>query len=242
MKNSIFLSFAVAIFSTASVQLTRGDVLADWTFETNALSGNYSPGANTTTTNFFAELGLQAGTAAATGLHVGSAVYSSPAGDGSAKSLSSTLWAVGDYYQFALSAANYSNLGITFEQVSSGTGPASFGLQYSVDGTTFNPFASYTVTNAPGFSPTVAASPLTNSFSFDLSSITALNNDATVAFRLVDLNNTVDAAGTAVVGTGGTDRVDDFIVNGISTVPEPSQLILATLGGAACLIALRRKR
>lgn len=237
-----FLCSSISLLGL-SILSANADTLADWTFESSGLGSStpsYLPGANTSTTNFYAELGLQAGTAAATGLHVGNATYTSPSGDGSTKALSSTLWAVNDYYQFQVNTLNYNNLAVSFEQISSGTGPASFSLQYSLDGLGFSPFSSYTVTNAPGWSPT--AGPFSSSsFAFDLSSVLLLNNAAAVYFRLVDVNNTTDAAGTAGVGVGGTDRIDDFIVTGASTVPEPTTFALLGFGLLG-LRVLRRKR
>src|SRR5580700_3713986 len=111
MKKSIIVltSMALALGFSAQAQST----LADWTFESSGLGSttpNELPGANTSTTNFYAELGLQAGTAVATGLHVGAATYTSPAGNGSTKAFSSTLWAVGDYYQVLFTTAGYSSI------------------------------------------------------------------------------------------------------------------------------------
>jgi hypothetical protein len=49
------------------------------------------------------------------------------------------------------------------------------------------------------------------------------------------------SANGGTVGTGGTDRVDNFVVSA-SPVPEPSSLALGLIGGFAWLVALRRKR
>lgn len=234
MKTTTFFFLAAATTALA-IQSATADVLADWTFESSAPAG--TPGAGVWFTNIAAEIG--SGTAS--GLHAGNAAYSTPAGDGSTHAFSSALWAVGDFYQFSVGTLNFNNITLSFEQVSSGTGPASFGLQYSLDGNAFSSFAIYTVTNSPSWSPTTGPFA-SSSFSFDLSSVTALNNDSSVYFRLVDLNNAVDAAGTAAVGTAGTDRVDDFVVNGIAVVPEPSTLALSALGGLAGFFALRRRR
>jgi hypothetical protein len=227
MKRTVVLYLAT-LSTFVAVQITKASVIADWTFETSVPTnaGPFSP---------------EIGSGSASGSHAGAAVYSSPSGDGSTHSFSSTLWAVGDYYQFQVSTLNFTNVMLSFEEVSSGTGPSSFNLEYSLTGSSFTTFTSYTVTNSPSWSPTTG--PFSDSsFSFDLSSITALANASTVYIRLVDANNAVDAAGTAAVGTGGTDRVDDFIVSATALpVPEPSALLLSTLGGIA-LLALRRRR
>jgi hypothetical protein len=62
-----------------------------------------------------------------------------------------------------------------------------------------------------------------------------------VYFRIVDQSaTTAGAINGGNVGTGGTGRVDNFIVNA-TLVPEPSTIALAALGGLACLFGLRRK-
>jgi hypothetical protein len=66
----------------------------------------------------------------------------------------------------------------------------------------------------------------------------AFDNANSITFRLVDLTTTSINAGT--VATAGSDRVDNFTV--VQVVPEPATLALAAVGGAACLVAFRRKR
>jgi hypothetical protein len=113
-------------------------------------------------------------------------------------------------------------------------------LAYSTDGSTFYNFTSYTVlaNAAPNTPWSVAIYNSAYTFNFNLSSISALNNQSTIFIRLVD-NSTVSANGGGV-GTGGTDRVDNFLVSA-SPVPEPSSLALGLFGGCALLAALRRK-
>jgi hypothetical protein len=66
MKKSIVL-FWSALFAIETVKTSNASTLADWTFESSSLA-SYVPGANTATTNFYADLGLEAGTAAVFGL------------------------------------------------------------------------------------------------------------------------------------------------------------------------------
>jgi hypothetical protein len=227
MKKTCVASLA-AVAALSIVQTSQASVIADWTFETSlpATAGPFSP---------------EIGAGSASGSHAGAAVYSTPVGNGSSHSFSSTLWAVGDYYQFSVSTLGLGNVGISFDQSSSNTGPGQFGLQYSTDGTTFTPFSSYSVlANAapnPLWNGTTSSSLYTSTV--DFSSVTALNNDSTVYFRLVDAS-TVSANG-GTVGTGGTDRVDNFVVTA-SPVPEPTTLALSGIGGLFSMLVLRRKR
>ena len=143
----------------------------------------------------------------------GTTVYSTPAGNGSAHSFSSTAWSVGDYYQFQVSTLGAPNVALNWDQTSSNTGPGNFILQYSTNGTTFTAFGSqYTV--LANNTPNPLWSATTNhpefNFTLDLSSITAINNQPNVYFRLVD-NSTNSAAG-GTVASGGTGRVDNFTV------------------------------
>ncbi|HTQ50406.1 MAG TPA: hypothetical protein VMJ12_06810, partial [Candidatus Acidoferrales bacterium] len=204
--------------------------LGDWTFETSqpATAGPFSP---------------EIGSGSASGFHAGAAVYSSPSGNGSFHSFSSTLWAVNDYYQFEVNTLGYSGVTLSFDQTSSNTGPGGYNLAYSTDGVNFNVFASYTVlANA---SPNITWNTTTYNnaytFNYDLSAIPALNNQSTVFFRLVD-DGTVSASG-GTVGTAGTDRVDNFVVSA-TLVPEPATTALCISGGLAgglLLASLRRR-
>lgn len=78
------------------------------------------------------------------------------------------------------------------------------------------------------------------SFSQDLSSLTALNNQASVYFRLV-MTDTAPAGGSgSTFSSNGTDRVDNVLVTA-SPVPLPAGLWL--LGsGLLGLAGLRRRQ
>jgi len=87
---------------------------------------------------------------------------------------------------------------------------------------------------APNAWTSGAYNPL-HTYSFDLSSVTAIDNSPNVYLRLI-ADSTVSAGG-GTVGTGGTDRVDNVTV---SVVPEPATLALLGLGLGGLAIARRR--
>lgn len=231
-RNLITLTIALlALFTSKNL---FADTLAQWTFETSLPAG--SPGAGVWITNLSAEVG--SGTAS--GLHSGASTYSNPAGNGSAESFSSTVWNPGDFYQFALSTVDYGSLTLSYDQTSSSTGPAHFYLSYSTDGVTFNVFGqtnTLLVNGSPNF--TWNASVATNGyhFTYDLSSVTDLNNADLVYFRLVDADAVSLGGNGGVVSSAGSDRVDNFTVSAI-LIPEPTTVALATLGGLAFLARL----
>lgn len=228
LKAFISVSAMVAVASAAHA----ADTLAGWTFEslptspTPVTAGPYN---------------AESGTGSALGFHATTSTYSSPAGNGSAKSFSSNGWSVGDYYQFKASTVGYEKIGISFDQTGSATGPASFGLSYSTDGTNFTQFAKYTVllNGATGLLSWSPANGVQSGYhnSFDLSSVTALNGKSTVTFRLIDLSTTSINGGT--VASGGTDRVDNVTITGTQAVPEPASMVALGVGVAAMV---RRRR
>ena len=233
MKKILALATLAAISSIPAF----GDTLALWTFENTGL-GTYTPGANTATTNYFAESGLQAGTAAAIGLHsAAAAAYSGPAGNGSTHSLSANNWNPNDYWQLSLSTVGYSGLSLSFDQTGSGTGPRDFALSYSVNGGSFTPIGS---TYSLIVSTWSVSTPMTGfTQNYDLGSFTDINNASSVIFRITDMDTT--SISGATVGTAGTDRIDNFSVF-TTPVPEPSTAAFGILGGLAALVAWKRKK
>lgn len=240
MKKSVVLLFT-GIIALANIQTTKADTIAQWTFESLTLS----PSLTNATSAF--GIAADAGSGTASSSHASAlTIFSTPVGNGSAKSLSANNWAVGDYLQFQVSTLTYSGISVSYDQISSSTGPGQFTLQYSTDGSTFTPFGSqYTVLvnaspNTWGSVTPVSAS----SYTYDLSSITALDNASTVYFRVVD-TGTLSASqangGATAPAASGTDRVDNFTVF-TTPVPEPSTIALAGIGGVAALFALRRRK
>jgi len=217
------LAFALALFAAGSVP-AFAQTIASWTFETSVpvTAGPLAP---------------EVGVGSALGFHAGASTYSSPVGDGSAHSFSSTTWATGDYYQFQVSTIGQSGISLSWDQTSSNTGPKDFKLAYSTNGTTFTDVASYAVL-ANG-SPNVAWSSGTyqSAFHLNYSLSAAVDNQSAVYFRLID-TSTVSANG-GVVQAGGTDRVDNFTV---AAIPEPPTyaLLLGSAGFAGVLLRRRR--
>jgi hypothetical protein len=231
MKTVLTAGFLVL---AAGICESQASIMAQWTFESSqpAASGSSSG-------NFAAENGIYSSTSLASGFHAASSTYSSPPGDRSANSFSSTAWAMGDYYQFTSSTLGYNNVNVSFEAASSSTGPKDFQLSYSTDGTTFILATTYSVLvngspNTAWSASMSAASAAVYDFSFNLSALNTQNN---IYIRLID--NSTTSAGGGTVGTSGTSRVDDFTISA-SPIPEPSTFIAGALLGLP--FALQRFR
>jgi DNA/RNA endonuclease G (NUC1) len=196
-------------------------VLAQWTFE-NLTSG--LPVTNSAFGTAYAEAGLQSGSAALTGLHASSATaYSTPSGNGSAKSISANNWATNDYYQIRFSSAGHHNLKLTFDHTGSGTGPAEFLVSYSTNGGTFTTFSNYDIAKTNATSAATWNSINSNSVSsvtMNLTPVEGLNNQSDVYLRFV-MRSTL-ALGGGTVGTGGTSRLDNVVVEAVSIGTTPT--------------------
>ncbi len=224
---------AIAVAALLTSAGAQADTIADWTFESSlpATSGPFNP---------------ETGAGQASGSHSdGTVVFSSPVGNGSSHSFSSNTWNVNDYYQFSVSTLNFQDIQVSWDQISSNTGPRDFALIYSTDGSNFHFFTNYSVlANAsPNTWSSGGAHNSSSTFTDDLSGLSILNDAATIYFRLVD-GDTTSANGGTVSNTGsssGTDRVDNFTVTGVSSVPLPAAVWLFG-SGLAALAGVRRRR
>jgi MYXO-CTERM domain-containing protein len=159
--------------------------------------------------------------------------WSSPAGNGSTYSLSSNNWSVGDYYQISVSTTGFSDISLVWDQTRSSTGPSSFRVDMSTDGTNFSTIlASYSVIQA-GLAGTntlawSAANGVQSAFTTTVASIAGADNQATLIFRFVNLST---------VAAGGTNRIDNIVVSS-GPIPAPGAIALLGLAG----LAARRRR
>lgn len=122
-----------------------------------------------------------------------------------------------------VSTIGYANIVISFATQGTSTGFTTNQLQYSLDGKTFVDFG------APYSPPTTFTV-----ISFDLSAITALNNNPNAVLRIV-----FDGA----TSSSGNNRIDNLVVEGQSlTVPEPASMFLMGVGLMGLAARLRRKK
>lgn len=219
---SRFVIGAIAAMSLACAASARPDI-AVWEFEVSlpVAAGPHTP-----------EIGAGSAFCNTGG------VISNPAGNGSADSMSSTLWNVGDNHEFRVSSAGYQNLSITWDQTSSNTGPRDFDLQVSTDGgATYSNIMSYMVlANGTPNAAWSAGGGRVAAYTFSALLGVSAANLADLRVRFTQ-SSTVAANGGTVAGTG-TDRVDNVQISG-DLIPTPGALALV---GVAGLAGLRRRR
>ncbi|MCX7847834.1 MAG: hypothetical protein N2595_07385 [bacterium] len=131
---------------------------------------------------------------------------------GSAISRATPNWASGSqstrFYEIRVNASSLVALSLRYDGNRSGTGPTRVDLYYSTDGG-----SSY------AFHSSVTQPSSWTAFSFPgLSSISGLNNNSDVRFRLCPMSAS---------GTAGTIRFDNILVEGL---PEPAVLGLVAAG------------
>jgi hypothetical protein len=227
MKTKFFIPLLITVGTFAISAVSQAaTTLALWTFETSI------PLLNNSQT--ITSIAPESGSGTASGFHTRATTdWSNPSGNGSVESLSVNEWTTGDYFQFQVSSVGYEDLTVSFDSVRSGTGPASFKIQYSIDGSSFTDFSNYTVLENISPNNWTSSTPIgTTSFSFNFSSITALDDDASIFFRLTSTVTPSNVAGTA--------RIDNVLI-AATAIPEPSRALLLGLGGLGLIFRRRRQ-
>ena len=226
VQNKSTLLLAVAATSLISMSASAA-VIASWSMPTAV------PAATTGTSYNYGAANsgeLTSGTMLSGTHSSASTAWSSPAGNGSTYSFSSNNWTIGDYYQVSVSTIGYSGVSISWDQTRSSTGPATFDAVMSVDGGTnwTTILAGYSVVQA-GLAGTNTTSwnSVTAQAAFTLTAAAgaAADGQANVLFRL---------RSTVTTASGGTNRIDNFIVQ----TPAPGAIALLGLAG---LIGRRRR-
>ena len=233
--NIVPLAAAMLLIGTGSVQ-AQPTTLALWTMPTAFPTGaglvptgtSYRP-PNGSFPAGTPDQGLLAGSTSAilsTFHALAAATYTSPAGNGSQYSFSGNNWSPSDFYQVVLpTTGGWTNLSVSWDQARSSTGPASFSLQTSTDGTTFTTGTTYTVLQsggggAPGTWSTTTYNSLYSS-TFALPS--SVENQTSLYIRFLNTTGSVSAS-------SGSNRIDNVSV---TAVPEPSTCA-SLLAGLAC--------
>ena len=140
--------------------------------------------------------------------------FSYTGGNGSSKALSSAAWADASdaspkYYAVTANTVGYTGITVSAAFRASNTGPKNIVLQYSTDGTEFADAGSVALSGTSW--GTIANAELPE----------ACNGAETLYIRFAVLD-TVNANGGTIAGTG-TLRIDDFIIAGVSSEPDPTE-------------------
>lgn len=217
-RRVLFNLICLVVLLTATAPAALADELAIWNFNDSNLTVDH--GSGTLVSNFNpANLLFAAGTTNNARLgHVAGQALSLQGGTGTANN--------GRHLTFNVSTLGFSNIVVSFATQGTSTGFNSNQFQYSLDGINFVDFGlPYTPASAFGTAPLV----------FSLVSIAALNNNPNAAFRIV-----FNGASSAT----GTNRIDNFVVEGIavSDVPEPVSAILLLTGLSGLYAARKRRR
>jgi hypothetical protein len=164
--------------------------------------------------------------------------FSDVVGNGNPSALGSNEWTVADYYDFDTATTGFKDIRIKWSQTSSNAGPAKFALFAKNFGGPALKLQDYTVGNASWSSSGVSAS---SKYSFDLSSIPALNNQAIVTFSLVLMGPERADGEPGTILSAGTNRIDDMVIEGVP-LPPPVPGPLPLLGAVAAFTTSRRIR
>ena len=139
--------------------------------------------------------------------------------------------------QFSVSTVGMTDISVSWDQRHSNSSSEYVVFQYSTDGSTFTDFATFQGQTGDTWF---------NGRSADLSSIAAVENNPSFAFRIVqsfgaDNLNYEPSNQTAAYATTGTWRFDMVTVNA-TPVPEPEEYAAMAAGGLLAFAIWRRRQ
>ncbi|WP_264521065.1 MBG domain-containing protein [Flavobacterium sp. N1994] len=194
----------VSAASSYLFDVLKSEKIAEWTFPA---SGTTLTADNTSNANNTASaLTLSSGTVTdVTGL--------------TTRAASGTAWTtLGKYWEISVNTTGSYNLTISSVQNSSGSGPRDFKLQYKIG-------VGGTYTDVPSGAITVANDYLSGLVT-NLALPSACDNQASVYIRWIT-TSTTNTGGTAIT-SGGTSRIDNILVKGITPLTGYNNLSVPT--------------
>lgn len=209
VNHASHLAFVLALISVSllwSAQAARADEIAIWNFNDSDLVVDHGSGTLTTDFNPTNVVFTLGGTTV-------NARLGDPAGQSLTLQGGTSNANNGRNITLGVDTAGFDNIVISFATQATGTGFNSNQLQYSLDGVTFLNFG------AP-YTPPVSFGLVT----FDLSSITGVNDNLLAAFRIVFSGATTSS---------GNNRIDNLVVEGQrigAPIPESSSMLLLCIG------------
>jgi hypothetical protein len=203
----------------SSFHKANADEIAIWNFNDSNLIVDHGAGTLTTNFNLVNVLFTQGGT-------LTNARQGDPAGQSITLQGGTSVANNGRNLTLSVSTAGLNNIIVSFATQGTSTGFNSNQFQYSLDGVAFIDFGT-------PYMPPLAFGLVT----FNLSSISGINDNPNAAFRIV-FNGAASAA--------GNNRIDNLVVEGqgITTpVPEPASIMLLSLGlGGAVATRIKASR
>ena len=205
-----FALFGLLLFWPAKTALA--DEIAIWNFNDSNLIVDHGSGMLVSS---FSSIAFATGT-----------TINARLGDTAGQALNLTnLTNNGENLTVSVSTAGFTNIIVSFATQRSATGFNNNQFQYSLDGTNFVNFDS-------PYNPPTTFGLVT----FDLSSISGLDNNFSAAFRIVFNGASASA---------GSNRIDNLVVEGqppVTAIPEPSSFVLFGLGLTSSMVVMRRRR
>ncbi|MCM3904521.1 MAG: PEP-CTERM sorting domain-containing protein [Pyrinomonadaceae bacterium] len=206
LHSRIVFWFFLTLLLLWPAQQVNADEIAIWNFNDSDLAVDHGAGALTTNFNLVNLVFTLGGTS--TNARQGDVAGQSMTLQGGTSNANN-----GRFLNLDVSTVGFNSIVISFATQGTSTGFTSNQFQYSLDGVGFVNFG------AP-YTP-----PLTFGLvSFDLSTISGVNDNPNAAFRIV-FNGATSAS--------GNNRIDNLVVEGrpIATpIPEPASILLLSLG------------